>query len=136
MMPKFHEIPYDARKSPRKRWNFLAGLLNGDLEYDPETGKISEANSEDEFTPVTYNFTSYADSEGETEWGTGTVETTGVVSGNYTQVEVKTNSSDQSFVGQKFFVITSAKTDGTIYTVYTDGGRTSAGFYISISQSN
>lgn len=91
-------------------------------------------SDEEEFSPVTYGFTSYADNQGETEWGTGTVETTGVVSGNYTQVEVKTNSTDQSFVGQKFYIISTAKTDGTIYTVYSDAGRTSAGFYVSISE--
>lgn len=91
---------------------------------------------EEEFTPVTYNFTSYADKEGETEWGTGTVQTTGVVKGNYTEVEVKTNSSDQSFVGNKYFMRSGAKTDGTtIYKLYTDAGRTSAGFYVSITLS-
>lgn len=92
------------------------------------------ALEEEEPSSVTYGFTSYADNQGETEWGTGTVETTGVVSGNYTQVEVKTNSTDQSFVGQKFYIISTAKTDGTIYTVYSDAGRTSAGFYVSISE--
>ena len=91
---------------------------------------------EEEFTPVTYNFTSYADAQGETEWGTGTVETTGVVKGNYTEIEVKTNSSDQSFVGQKFYMRSGAKTDGSvIYKAYTDAGRTFAGFYVSITTS-
>ena len=114
--------------------------MTGAIVYNPENrtftkvGSSNEEPAEEEFTPVTYNFTSYADSEGETEWGTGTVETTGVTSGNYTQVEVKTNSSDQSFVGQKFFVISSAKTDGTIYAVYNGAGRDNAGFYISISE--
>lgn len=87
---------------------------------------------EEEFTPVTYKFTSYADAQGETEWGTGTVATTGTVKGHYTEVEVKTNSSDQSYVGKKFFIRSSAKTDGTIYKLYTDAGKTSAGLYVSI----
>lgn len=139
-LPKYKDIPYGIRKNPERRWNFFRDLMIGAIVYNPETnefdkvGSSNEEPAEDEFTPVTYNFTSYADSEGETEWGTGTVETTGIIRGNYTQVEVKTNSSNQSFVGQKFFVISSAKTDGTIYTVYNDAGRNSAGFYISINE--
>ncbi|MBQ6345005.1 MAG: hypothetical protein IJI96_02720 [Methanobrevibacter sp.] len=124
-LKKWHELPVNLRRSEKDRWNYLVDTL-GSGEETPEP-------QEDEFTPISYNFISYADAEGETEWGRGTVETTGETSGNYTEVEVKTNSTDQSFVGQKFFVISSAKTDGTIYTVYTDAGRTSAGFYISIS---
>lgn len=123
-LKKWNELPASLRDSERKRWNYLVEEINGETPAE---------EPQDEFTPVTYNFISYADSEGETEWGRGTVETTGETSGNYIEVEVKTNSSDQSFVGQKFFVISSAKTDGTIYTVYTDAGRTSAGFYVSIS---
>ena len=84
-------------------------------------------------TKETYGFTSYADAQGETEWGQGTVETTGVTSGNYTQVEVKTNTPDASFVGQKFYIISSAETDGTIYELFTDAGTTSAGIYVSIT---
>ena len=56
-----------------------------------------------------YYFTSYADAQGETEWGKGTVKTTGVTNNGYSQVQVKTNSSDQSFVGQKFYIISTAK---------------------------
>lgn len=82
-----------------------------------------------------YYFISYEDAQGETEWGRGTVKTTGVTSGNYSQVQVKSNTTDQSFVGQKFYMISSAKTDGTIYTCYTDAGSTSAGFYVKISDS-
>lgn len=96
--------------------------------------KIQELVGEETFTPTTYYFTSYADSRGETEWGSGTVQDTGVIKGNYSEVEVKTNSPDESFVGQKFFIRSSAKTDGSvIYKLYTDAGRTSAGIYVSIS---
>ena len=95
---------------------------------------LKELKGDDPFSPVTYDFTSYADASGETEWGSGTVATTGVVKGNYSEVEVKTNTPDEEFVGEKFFLRTSAKTDGeTIYKVYTDAGRTAAGFYVSIS---
>ena len=80
-----------------------------------------------------YSFISYADVQGETEWGEGTVKTTGVTENGYTQVVVKTNSPDESFVGQKFYIISTAKTDGTIYQLYSDAGTTSAGIYVKIS---
>lgn len=81
-----------------------------------------------------YFFVSYADAAGETEWDRGTVKTTGVTSNNYSQVVVKTNPDHPDFVGQKFYIISSAKTDGTIYQLYTDAGTTSAGIYVKISE--
>ena len=84
--------------------------------------------------PETYNFTSYADAEGETEWDSGTVETTGVVTDGYTQVEVITNPEHPDFVGQKFYITSDAVTDGEhIYQLYTDAGVTGAGIYVSIT---
>ena len=80
-----------------------------------------------------YYFKSYGDSQGETEWGTGTVKTTGVTDNGYSQVKVLTNSTDESFVGQKFFIISTAKTDGTIYQLYSDAGTTATGVYVEIS---
>ncbi|MBO6123310.1 MAG: hypothetical protein J6P09_05680 [Methanobrevibacter sp.] len=84
--------------------------------------------------PEIYNFTSYSDDEGTTEWGTGTVETTGVTSNGYTQVQVKTNSTDQTFVGQKFYISSDAEADGTtLYPLYSDAGTTAVGIYVKIS---
>lgn len=92
-------------------------------------------DNENEPEPIKkYFFKSYADSQGETEWGTGTVRTTGVTDNGYSQVKVTTNSSDQSFVGQKFYIISTAKTDGTIYQLYSDAGTTAAGIYVEISE--
>ena len=81
-----------------------------------------------------YYFKSYGDSQGETEWWTGTVKTTGVTNNGYSQVKVTKNSSDQSFVGQKFYIISTAKTDGTIYQLYSDAGTTATGIYVEISE--
>lgn len=86
-------------------------------------------------TKVVYGFTSYSDAEKTTEWGTGTVETTGETSGDYTEVEVLTNSTDESFIGQKFFIVSNAKTDGTVYELFTDAGTTSAGIFVTIVSS-
>lgn len=81
-----------------------------------------------------YSFTSYADTEGETEWGSGTVKLTGVTSKGYTQVEVVTNSPEESFVGQKFYIASDVDADNTtIYQLYTDAGTTSANIYVKIS---
>ena len=113
----FNKFVYDKLKE-----------LSGESEEDNPTSE--EPN--EEFTPVTYSFTSYGDANGETEYATGTVETTGNTSGNYIEVEVKSNSVD-GFVGNKYYIISTAKTDGTIYKLYTDGGRTSADIWVSIS---
>lgn len=83
---------------------------------------------------VTYSFTSYGDKNGTVEYGTGTAETTGVTKGNYTEIEVKTNSVD-GFVGNKYYIISSAKANGTsIYKLYTDAGTTSADIWVSIEE--
>ena len=104
-------------------------------DHEDRLAALEAESSSDEGEKTTYNFVTYADAEGTTEWGEGTVESTGVVKGNYSEVVIKTNSPDESYVGQKFFLRTTAKTDGTIYAVYKDAGRTKAGFYVSISTS-
>ncbi len=102
-------------------------------DHEDRLAALEAESSSDEGDKTTYSFITYADSAGETVWGEGTVETTGVIKGSYSEVEIKTNSPDESYVGQKFFLRTTAKTDGTIYAVYKDAGRTKAGFYVSIS---
>lgn len=101
--------------------------------------KISTSEITDstvEFTPITYHFKSYDDTQGTTLWGTGTVETTGVETNGYTEVEVKTNDTDASFIGQKVFVISNAKTDASeLYPLYSDAGTTALGIYVKISTS-
>lgn len=44
-----------------------------------------------------------------------------------------TNSTDQSFVGAKFWVVNDAKSDGSIaYQLYSDAGTTGTGIYVKI----
>lgn len=90
------------------------------------------STQEETFTPTIYSFISYADSEGQTKWGEGTVETTGVTENGFTEVQVKTNT-EEDFVGQKFYITSDAKTDGTIYPLYSDAGTTSVNIYVSIN---
>jgi len=102
-------------------------------DHEDRIAALEAESSSSEGDIVTYSFKSYADAEGTIEWGEGTVKSTGVVKGNYAEAEVLTNTPDESYVGQKFFIRSSAKADGeTIYKCYTDAGKTAAGFWISI----
>lgn len=104
--------------------------INEAVENLPEEESEEEPKEE---TDTVYSFTSYSDENKTTEWGQGTVKVTGNASNGYSEVEVVTNSPESSFVGQKFYIISNAKTDGTVYPLYTDAGNTEAGIYVTIS---
>lgn len=97
--------------------------------------KVWSLNEEEpEFTPTLYYFKSYSDNEGTELWGTGTVETTGVEENGYSQVEIKTNDTVESFIGQKVFVASNANPDATtLYPLYSDAGTTAMNIYVKIS---
>ena len=102
-------------------------------DHEDRIAALEAESSSDEGDTSTYSFVSYGDAAGTIEWGSGTVKGTGVVKGNYSEAEVLTNTPDESYVGQKFFIRSSAKADGTsIYKTYTDAGKTAAGFWISL----
>lgn len=83
----------------------------------------------------TYYFIAYGDSKGEDEIGRGTVGTTGVVTPKYIQVKVLTNSTDQSFVNQSFYVKSDIKTDGTtLFQLYTGAGTGATGMYVAVQE--
>ena len=98
-----------------------------DIEEDNETITIN--------LPETYYFKSYSDSNKTEVLGIGSVKTTNVEENGYSQVEVITNNTNQSFIGQKFYVISNAQTNGTLYQLYTDAGTTGTGMYVEISDS-
>lgn len=53
---------------------------------------------------------------------------------DYTLATVVTNSPDESFVGQQFYIENTALADNTsIYPLYTDAGQTPAGIYVKVS---
>ena len=68
-----------------------------------------------------YTFTSYGDSTGTTEYATGTVnmtsDTTTIGGDEYVKVVVLTNTVPE-FVGQEFYVISSATVGNTLYQLY------------------
>ena len=121
----WNELPVSVRRSRRLLYEYIR---SGGTETSEED--IPEVET------VVYGFISYDDENKTTEWGTGTVETTGVVEKGYTEVEVLTNSTDESFVGQKFFIISDAQTDGTtVYELFTDAGTTTANIFVTITES-
>ena len=87
---------------------------------------------EEPFIPTTYSFTSYSPDDDEIVYATGTVVTTGNTSNGYTEVEVTDNSID-SFIGNKYWIISSAQ-PGQFYDLYTDAGTTTAGIRVKISE--
>ena len=108
-------------------------IPNSSEENETLTPTPENVSTEEEETNVTYSFTSYGDAEGTEEWGTGTVETTGVTENGYTEVEMKTNSAEDAFIGQKFYIISSFNPDNTtIYQLYSDAGETALGFYVKL----
>lgn len=83
-----------------------------------------------------YFFVSYGESACTTELGRGRVQTTGVTTSGYIQVKVLDNSTEQSFVGSKYFVVDTAEPDGeTAYQLYTGAGTGATGMYVKISSS-
>ena len=99
------------------------------------TTQTQENSTATESTP-TYSFVAYDDDQGTNTLGEGTIQPTGVTSDGYIQMEVLTDSADQSSVGQQFYVTDSATPDGTtLYPLYTDAGTTSAGKYVKLTQS-
>lgn len=103
-------------------------------DFDKTLYKYNVSRSVDFNGGDTYGFTSYADAQGTTEYGTGRVKKTGQESDGYTEVEVLSNSYDPSFVGQKFWVISTANANNTdIYQLYSDAGQTAVPLYVKIS---
>ena len=97
---------------------------------------IIAIDNEDEPYPIAkYYFISYGESACTTELGRGTVKTTGVTTDGYAQIKVLTNDTEQSFVGQKYFVVDTAEPDGTTaYQLYTGAGSGATGMYVKISK--
>lgn len=114
--------------------------------YQPPEEEVVEENNtnqnqnqntpqEQEPSKVKYYFKSYSDANKTNVWGTGSVETTGNTQNDFVQVKVLTNTGDSSFIDALFFITKDAKTDGTVYQLYSDAGTTGTGIYVEISSS-
>ena len=62
-LPSWNELTVNERRSTQRLYERIRAEVNG---------------TATEVTPELYYFKSYADAEGETEWGEGTVEPTGI----------------------------------------------------------
>ena len=83
-----------------------------------------------------YWFLSYGDSAGEEPLDKGTAKTTGVSQNNYSQIVVLTNDEHPEFVGNKYWVISNAKDDGSeLYQLYSGAGTSGTGMYVKIKTS-
>lgn len=103
-----------------------------DSQVNPENSNNSQDNTQ---TTVTYAFTSYLDSGKTNQWGTGTVQTTGVTDGNYIQVEVLTNvpeDSNNPFIGKKVFVNANSTDNNRTYRLYASESNNTKGEAIDI----
>lgn len=87
---------------------------------------------------TTYNFTSFSGNDSEAvEYGTGQAKLTGVTDGAYSEVEVLSNEFDASFVGNKYFILTSANANGTTkYELFEDAGTTGTGLFVAVTKAD
>ena len=103
------------KMSPTKKFEFIYNML---MKHEERISAL-EPKTEPEPTPdkpaetvKTYNFTSYSDANGENQYATGTVETTGVTKTSnekeYTEVKVTSNSVE-GFVDKKYYIESGAK---------------------------
>ena len=120
-----------------KNQNYMTNYFIKELADKEQKDYVAEQEETvpEQKEPIVYSFSSYDDDQGTTLWGTGTVKTTGVEENGYTQVEVVTNEPEESFVGLKFYIVSTANEDSeTFYELFTDAGETSANIYIKFSK--
>lgn len=85
--------------------------------------------------PITYNYVSFDDSEGEHQMDTGTVASTGVGTSNWVQMKVLTAEEIPEWIDTEVYVTRDATPDGTtLYRLYTGAGTGAMDFYVKISK--
>ncbi len=102
---------------------------------------LTEESEQEQFVPITYSFTSYADENTETAWATGKVQTTG----NTTMIEIEnqnvefseaivTENTIDGWVGEKFYIVSNAETNGTTrYQLYSIQTETPLEIWVTIT---
>lgn len=107
----------------------------GNDEPGGDTPSEPEEPTTPEYTPIHFKFTSYADAAKTIPYATGEVETTGNTttfdSEEYSEVEVIENTIE-GFVGQKFFVNSNAKVDGTTTTQLYNAEGAGQGIWVTM----
>ena len=115
-----------------KNQNYMTNVALKEQADKAQKDYVDPNETEETFTPIKYSFVSYNDDKKTTKWGEGTVETTDVTSNGFTKVKILTNDTDQSFVNQYVYITSNAKTDGTVYPLYSDAGETALNIYVTI----
>lgn len=81
-----------------------------------------------------YNFTSYSDANGSTEYTTGAVQVIDETNDTYTKVKVLTNKKYIEFENQEFYISKNAiPNSDVIYPLFTDANGSSANIYVKIT---
>ena len=86
---------------------------------------------------IPYNFNSFSAATAGVQYGSGVAETTGVVSGDYTEIIVKSNDADtpeNTFVGQKFYVKTTIGTTETRRQLFKKPGIDAIDVWVEIEE--
>ena len=85
------------------------------------------------FNDRVYEFTSYADADGNTQLATGTIRTIWTDEPNRWKVKVLTNSID-GFDGNEYFIARTAEVGTTLYELYSEAsGDNGTGIYVKIT---
>ena len=85
--------------------------------------------------PITYNYTSFDDAEGEHQMDTGTVAPTGVGTSKWVQMKVLTAEEIPEWNDSEVYVTRDAKPDNTtLYRLYSGAGTGAMDFYVKISK--
>lgn len=85
--------------------------------------------------PITYNYTSFDDADGEHQMDVGTVAPTGVGTANWVQVKVLTAEEIPEWVDATVYVTRDAVPDNTtLYRLYGGAGTSAMDFWVKISK--
>ena len=84
--------------------------------------------------PDTYAIYSYQsfNADGSVAYGTGKAQLTGIISGDYTQVNIIEDTTPE-FVGQKFYILTNAVVDGTTLNQLYNADKQPVGIAVKIT---
>ena len=80
----------------------------------------------------TYSFTSYSAAEEGTAYSTGLAQTTGVTKNNLSEVVILTNGKYGEFVGNKYYIDPTIKTDGSERKQLMDDENHETGMWVAI----
>lgn len=100
---------------------------------DNQNPDINVPNSIIPAAGTTYNFKSWSDATMTTQYGTGTVETTGNFYGSLVEVKVTTNSADPSYVDKLFYVPATATGTDPVQLIFKDddGNFKNTGIFVT-----